>query len=170
MSLSPVTVHTVDVEENFRRIHQLLKGKTAHEVRDLTEALMAETVNLLYKVYLSRRSNSQSESRFLQIKDYIGVHITDDITIEKICEEFFISKSTLYRLFKNEMDISPTEYIKRLKIDIACKILKKTDIDINEISRQLGFYDNSHFFRTFSSIKGMSPSAYRRNAMTKPKV
>ena len=158
----PITVRSLDVSENFLSIHALLKGRTAYEVSKLTEPLSIELFRLLYKVYADIKNKNEQNDRFLHIKNYVKEHITDGITVEKICAENFISKSTLYRLFKKEMNISPTEYIKKMKIDIACRILKKTNIEMHEIVKQLGFYDYSHFSRTFMAVKNIPPAAYRK--------
>lgn len=160
-------IQRVDVEENIHTIHKMLKGKTAYEVREITEQLCIELFKLLNKVYVEYKGIREHGDRLFNIQNYIQAHITDGVTVEKICADNFISKSTLYRLFKTELDMSPTEYIKRQKIRIACRILRLTSIDINEIVRQLGFYDNSHFSRTFYSVMNISPSAYRKSKSQK---
>ena len=162
LQFEPITICKVDVLENFAAIHNILKGKNAYEVSEYTEQLSVEIFHLLYKVYNQLKIRKEHNDRFYMIKNYIRAHITDDISISRICEDNFVSKSTLYRMFKSEMNILPNEYIKKLKIDIASNILQKTNIDVHEIARQLGFYDYSHFSRVFLSIKKMTPTAYRK--------
>lgn len=157
-----ILIVRVDAEEDIRRIHSVLEGKNAYEVRKMDEELSAEILHLLYKVNSARERANDSESTFKQIENYVHLHITDGVTVEEICEEFFISKSTLYRMFKKEVELSPTEYIKREKVRIARRILKRTTIEMSEIMRQLGFYDYSHFSRVFRSIEGESPVSYRK--------
>ncbi len=164
---SHLMIQHVDVEENILTIHKMLKGKSAYEVRELTEQLCIELFKLMNKVYVEYKDVREHGDRLFDIQNYIQTHITDGVTVEKICADNFISKSTLYRLFKTELGMSPTEYIKRQKIRIACRILRLTSIDINEIVRQLGFYDNSHFSRTFYSVMNISPSAYRKSKSQK---
>ena len=157
-----ILIRQVDVEENIRAIHRMLNEKTAYEVNAITEQLCIELFKLLNKVYEQYRDERKHGDRLFVLQSYIMSHITDGVTIERVCADNFISKSTLYRLFTTELGMSPTEYIKQQKIRIACRILRSTSIDINEIVRQLGFYDNSHFSRTFYSVMNMSPTAYRK--------
>ncbi|MBQ8850605.1 MAG: helix-turn-helix domain-containing protein [Clostridia bacterium] len=158
-----IIIQHVDVEEELLAIHNMLKGKTAYEAKEMTAELCVGLFRLFYKVYVDYRDKREHGDRLFKIQNYIQEHITDGVTVEKICADNFISKSTLYRLFKTELGISPTEYIKNQKIRIACRILKLTSIDISEIVRQLGFYDNSHFSRTFYSVMNISPAAYRKS-------
>lgn len=87
---------------------------------------------------------------------------TDGITVEKICEANYISTASLFRLFKENTGESPKEYIGKIKIQMASTILRITDIEIAEIGKQLGYYDYSHFYKSFTAAKGLSPAMYRK--------
>ena len=162
LNLEPITVCRVDVSENFKEIHNVLKWKNAYEVSEMTEQIAVQLFRLLYRVHIGMRVSKTHSDRYLQISNYIKMHITDGVNISRVCADNYISKSTLYRLFREERGISPTAYIKNMKVNIAATILKTTNLEIPEIIRQLDFYDYSHFSRIFSSVKGCSPIAYRK--------
>jgi len=53
------------------------------------------------------------------------------------------------------------EYVRRMRVDFACRELAATDAPLAQIAAESGFADQSHFARTFRSVTGMSPSRYR---------
>ena len=53
------------------------------------------------------------------------------------------------------------KYAKKIRIDRAKVLLTTTDISILDLSVSLGFYDQSHFSKTFKKFTGVSPSKYR---------
>ena len=162
LNFEPITICRVDVSENFKDIHNFLKWKSAYEVLEMTEQVAIKLFGLLYRVHTGMRVSQIHSNRYLQVSNYIKMHITDGININCVCTDNYISKSTLYRLFREELGISPNAYIKNLKVGVAATILKTTNLEIPEIMRQLGFYDYSHFSRIFASVKGCSPVAYRK--------
>lgn len=158
----PLLIRKVNVEEDILRIHQMLQGKNSDEVEEMSDQFGAELTRLLYKVYNSMNARLTGSNRLRIIKDYIRRHITDGITVEKICEANYISTASLFRLFKENTGESPKEYIGKIKIQMAATILRNTDIEIAEIGKQLGYYDYSHFYKSFTAAKGLSPAMYRK--------
>lgn len=55
------------------------------------------------------------------------------------------------------------EYIDSYRIKISSKILLQSKKSISEISELVGFYDSSHFIKTFKKIEGITPSQLRKN-------
>ena len=64
--------------------------------------------------------------------------------------------------FKQEIGMSISEYIRKVKIEQACILLAGTHMGIQEISDELGFTSRSYFSSSFQKESGMSPSEYRR--------
>ena len=57
---------------------------------------------------------------------------------------------------------SPGEYVRRLRVEIACQRLASSDMPLAEIALAAGFSDQSHFTKTFRHYNGMTPGEYRR--------
>ncbi len=93
---------------------------------------------------------------------YIEKSYAQNITVEQISKTFNISRSQLFRLFKNKLDISPQQYIKYYRINHAADLLRRTNKPINEIMLESGFDNRCNFSRQFKSIYGRSPSEYRK--------
>lgn len=93
------------------------------------------------------------------IKNYIQENLSELITVDHLVKLANMSKSSLFRLFKNELGITPMEYIIRERIHKAKVLLKKT-VSVKETCFSLGFNDVNYFVRLFKSRVGVTPGAY----------
>lgn len=80
-------------------------------------------------------------------KDYIYCHVKERITVEQLASEFVISASYLSRLFKKEVGVSVSTYVKNKKIEVAKDLLKFSDYSMIEIANHLSFSSQSHFIQ-----------------------
>lgn len=97
-----------------------------------------------------------------EILSYIGENISDtELSVKKICENFFISESQLRRNFHKSAGVGPNEYISTLRINKAKSELSYSEKSISAISIECGFSSQYYFSRCFHSSTGMTPSKYR---------
>ncbi len=73
-----------------------------------------------------------------------------------------MSKSTFKRTFTRLFEVSPGQYLLRVRLNAARRLLETTDKLISDIALECGFYDQSHFSRLFQRARGLTPGAYRR--------
>lgn len=73
-----------------------------------------------------------------------------------------LSPSQFDRSFRKAFGNSPRQYLLRLRVEAACRLLAQTDHTVAAIALECGFYDHAHFTRCFRRIMGTAPSAYRR--------
>lgn len=93
--------------------------------------------------------------------DYIYAHITERITIEELAAYTNLSASYLSRLFKKEVGVSVSDYVREKKIEKAQHLLKYCDYSLIEIANYLSFSSQSHFIQLFKEFTGMTPKKYR---------
>lgn len=124
---------------------------------------------LLCRGYSSRNLNhsllEQPIERLRPILQYIKQHPGADLSLERLAEDFYISKSHLIRLFKSSIGLTPNQYIIMIRVMKSRKYL--TDgMSILKVCELVGYSDESHFIRTFRKIVGTTPKKYaqmRRN-------
>lgn len=101
----------------------------------------------------------------VKIERYIAEHIEEKIHIDEICDKFFISKSTLYRLFRTEFETTVNEFILTKRLHHAKELLKnKRELDITQVSERCGFTDYNYFIRLFKKTFGITPLQYRKKS------
>lgn len=100
--------------------------------------------------------------------EYIYVHIKERITIEDLAGHTGLSSGYLSRLFKKEMGMSVSSYIRAKKIEKAENLLKFCDYSMVEITNYLSFSSQSHFIQLFKKYTGMTPKKYRSLYSTFP--
>ena len=94
---------------------------------------------------------------------FFDKNICLDITVTDICDSFYISTSTLYRVFKEKFDMSPKQFIIDLRIRKAKQLLSEQLLRISEISDNCGFSNPYHFCRLFKLHTGTTPLQYRKS-------
>lgn len=78
-----------------------------------------------------------------------------------LCEKMFVSRMGLYRKIKDITQMTPSEYIRSVKINHATHLLKTTNMTVQEIMFCSGFNNKSYFYREFAKIYHMSPKEMR---------
>jgi AraC-like DNA-binding protein len=102
----------------------------------------------------------------LNILSYIENSYDSNSVITDILKHFGVSRSTLWRLFKSEINTTPMAYLQKVRLENA-RILLAKDIDVMNVSLMCGFSDCSHFIRRFKQKFGMTPLQYKKNRQKK---
>jgi len=84
-----------------------------------------------------------------------------NMTLESISNALWVSKSTLSRMFTKVMGRSFADYVKDVRLSIACNLLKTTSLTNQEIVAHCGLRDVPTFYRVFKSFMGVTPYQYR---------
>lgn len=114
--------------------------------------------------YFSHVQEDLGASRALRIADYVDRHYADpDLSIDALSAMFKISPSYLSRIFKREKNTGVLPYLQHKRITQSMVLLSNTNLRIREIARQVGYLSDQTFARTFKSIIGSTPSAYRES-------
>ncbi|MDF2804231.1 MAG: hypothetical protein K0S61_4136 [Anaerocolumna sp.] len=93
---------------------------------------------------------------------YIIRCIYEACTVADVAKFVGIQPTYLAKIFKEEVGISPHEYIRKKKMEEAQRLLKYYDYSISEISDALGYCNIAHFSGTFRQWCGLSPKEYRK--------
>ena len=85
------------------------------------------------------------------------------LSIPEVAQGVAVSQRHLERLYLNQVGMSPKQYMRLVRVESARLALKKIKPQTTtDLAAELGFYDQSHFIREFSSVIGMTPLAYRK--------
>lgn len=94
------------------------------------------------------------------VKEYLNSNFSSSISLNDLSNEYCINKYSLIRGFKRQFGLSPHSYLINLRINRAKELLKN-DLDYTKIALDCGFYDQSHFIKTFKDYTGLTPDKFR---------
>ena len=109
---------------------------------------------------LEAESNKNEISK--QIKSYIDNNFLNEITLKDISLKFHLSVVHILRLFKKEYQLPIHSYILNKKVHKARELLSE-NISLIDVAQESGFYDQSHFHKSFKRVFSISPKEYQDN-------
>lgn len=98
-----------------------------------------------------------------RIVDYTEMHFRENLTIDTLSYMFNYSGSYITKMFKKELGMTYSEYLRQRRIYEACSLISQGNRTVKEITKLVGFNDTAHFVKCFEKYVGMPPSAYRLN-------
>jgi AraC-like DNA-binding protein/ligand-binding sensor protein len=103
------------------------------------------------------------KKKTLAARQYIEQNYKKKLTIDEIADSVFLSSSHFSHMFKQEVGISPINYLNRFRVDKAKELLKNSKTSITEIAYNVGFQSLPHFNRIFKDMEKISPGLYRKS-------
>ncbi len=93
---------------------------------------------------------------------YIHDNFKQKLPLQLVSSYVFVNPQYFSRIFKKEVGVNYIDYVNKLKIEYACKLLETTSYPAYRISGECGFTDPSYFNRVFVQQMKLTPKAYRR--------
>lgn len=98
------------------------------------------------------------------IIEFIDNHSNEMLSVTELAARCNMSYSNFARLFKKMYGRSCKEYVEYIRVIKAHDMLVYTNFPLNYISSETGFYDCSHFIRTYKKIMGITPNQQRKQS------
>lgn len=147
---------TLQFETALKRLCDL---KDEDEAVYLKQAYLNLCLHIIYTDYIH---NSQLVDTELIAKAK-SMLIAGEMSVEQIAEELKISSSGFRKKFKEATGFSPSDFRISARIEQAKRLLLTTDLSIDAVAEQTGFYDTPYFYKKFYSLVGTTPKKYRKN-------
>lgn len=97
----------------------------------------------------------------IQAKDLIHARFMEALSLSDVAAIVRIHPVSLARAFRAHYHCSVGEFIRRVRIEEACKLMLSRDLPLTEVGLATGFADQAHFSRTFKRITGLTPGQFR---------
>lgn len=144
---------------------RIASSKTAEEAfRQTLQMLRAITV------YMGQRSDAAQGDIIEKAKQYINDNYNKDITLFSVADYIFLSPAYFSRLFKEKVGENFKDYLVRIKLEHATRLLQSGHYKIFEISQIVGYKSTKYFYRLFKSYYGCTPNEFRQNWQMKGEV
>ena len=96
-------------------------------------------------------------------QQFVGSHIREKLTVPLVARRVDVSPSYLTALFHKHLQISPGEYIRRVKLQESKLLIREGNLNFTEIAAELNYSTVHHFSRQFKEKFGISPSDYAKS-------
>lgn len=108
-----------------------------------------------------RYAHSKETQLFSDIKDYIELHVSEQLRVSTIADYFGYNEKYLSTMFREWAGIPVKQYILQVKMDHAKAELSDTNRSVSQIGYSLGYNDPHNFTNAFKKLTGLTPSDYR---------
>ena len=103
-----------------------------------------------------------SNNRLQNCVEAIQANYQSNLTLTQMAQICNLSPSYLTKIFKENFKTTPVQYLIKYRIEMACRLLQRSDMRIEDIALQTGFGSGNYFSRIFKSVVGVSPKDYRK--------
>ena len=124
----------------------------------------------IYSLFCKILENSSGEADFcghesidMAVK-YIHDHMNENIKVKDIAAHCAISVSHFSRMFKRQVGYSPYEYLIKVRVGTAKKLLKTSHSTVSDVGVKTGFTDTSSFIVAFKNCVGLTPGEFRKTS------
>lgn len=112
-----------------------------------------------FMIFKGQRNHT--DELVVQVQQYIESNYAEKLSIEAICEVFNLNRRTFERRFKKATANSPIEYLQRVRMEAAKKLLEEGYKTISEIVFEVGYTDMKAFRDVFKKVTGTTPIDYK---------
>ena len=149
-----LTTITARLYAEFRRADAV----SALAVEGLTLEMIAEVARLSADVPAPTPA-----CRVERAREIIDACFSEPLTLGSVAESVGAHPVYLAREFRNRYHCTVGEYVRLLRVQFACREMARPGATIAEVASASGFFDHSHFSRTFKRLTGLTPTEYRKN-------
>lgn len=138
----------------------------AHQTKCYLDSLMFKMLDCLVEHYqLNQKSmetyETENDSRMREIMQYVLANLDQEISLNELADQMFVSASTLSRIFKKNTGVYFADYVMQLRVKTALGLLKYSEQNMTQIAMNSGFTNSASFNRAFRKIMGITPTEYR---------
>lgn len=138
-------------------VEQALVDEERNERNGVIEKVIDEH---LYHIEVK---NDQTRLPIKEACQYINDHLNEPLSLRDVSQSVHLNSSYFSFLFKEQMNVTFSEYVTRKRLQAAKKLLMCTDLQIADISAAVGYKTDKYFIKLFKEHEGMTPSKYRKN-------
>jgi len=113
-------------------------------------------------LYKLNRRILRKHARLASVEEYVRNNIDQKIHIVHLATLANLSQSQLERTFKAVLNMSPIQFVQKLRLEHAIRLLADHKLTVTQISLNCGYGDHSAFSRQFKQFTGMSPIKFRK--------
>lgn len=105
-------------------------------------------------------------NRLAHVAKYVEDHLHEPLTIRELANQACMSEPTFFRCFRQELGMTPVEFINQRRIQFAKRLLKTTNQSLADICFVCGYKNVTYFLKIFKKAVGQTPAQYRKQVIS----
>jgi transcriptional regulator GlxA family with amidase domain len=97
-----------------------------------------------------------------ELRRWVGAHLTEDLSVAALARRMAVTPRHLARVFHADVGVTPGEFVERMRVEHARRLLERTDLTPKRIASESGLGSVETFYRLFHSRLGITPREYRQ--------
>ncbi|NRV87499.1 helix-turn-helix transcriptional regulator [Clostridium beijerinckii] len=142
-------------------LYMLHDEYTSFNNKYVIKGLLYTILGKLDSHFTFKKSSTFYNSTMQNLLRYIEIHYHEKISLDSIAKDLGFSKFYLSRIFSNKIGYQFNDYINRLRINKAQKLLSETDLPVTVIALECGFESQRNFNRIFKELTTLTPTKFR---------
>jgi beta-xylosidase/AraC-like DNA-binding protein len=162
-----------DTEKSYDGLREIFAALTReyaageHQTRAYTDSLLLKLLDTLIEEFQVKNigvgeDRPESDQRMKEMMQYIFSNLDQELSLNDLAEQMFISPSTLSRVFKKNTGQYFADFVLEIRIKNAMNLLAHTGMNVTQIALACGFTNSASFNRAFRKKNGMTPLEYRK--------
>ena len=157
----------VPILQRMLKEHDQMDDYSADMLICLLQALLLillreQTAPVAAKLRTANSVNSENEI-IRRAQQYISTHVREKLTVPLVARHVDVSPSYLTALFRKNLQISPGEYVRRIKLQESKQMIREDNMNFTEIAAALQYSTVHHFSRQFKDKFGITPTEYAKS-------
>ena len=151
-----------DSGDIYKAVSNITREFSEHEA-GFAECIRCLLAQILIITMRKIAKTERSESGVIKsITDDIKKNYSQNLKLSDYCKKYNYSLSHISKKFKEEVGMGFTQYIQRIRIEKACRLLETDSMLIGEIAEQVGYENIKFFNKVFKSALGMTPREFKK--------
>ena len=117
----------------------------------------------LFERRMSEKPPEEEGRAINSITRYLQEHLSEELSLSVLAEEFHLNPQYISQLFKNEIGVNFLTYLTGIRMEKAKKLLLSSSLSVAEVAERSGYADYRVFTKAFKKSEGVTPSQYRRD-------
>ncbi|GMQ64914.1 AraC family transcriptional regulator [Vallitalea maricola] len=152
---------------NYRRIFEDIYKESLLNRQYSSYYFSSKLMEILYRLYHENNSSlytndeQVTDEDLLVILSYIHSNLNNCFTVKIMSKELSISERSIYKLFKEQLETTPVQYINECKLNYSKKLLLNSNISVHKIAIMSGYDNSTYYITLFKKRYGITPLQYR---------
>lgn len=154
-----------DTDGTVRRLIEAMEQEYAAKKTGYMELLRCHLTQVLVhavRAWEAAETQRIPHKAIAAVTDRLRDHCAQPLSLEALSKEAGYTPQYLSALFRRDTGMSIQEFLQRLRVQEACRLLGQKGLSLSDIAQTVGYTDSKHFSRVFRRYKGVSPKEFRK--------